>query len=38
MPKGYKIREGYPAPILKELNEFIRWLIESTEGRLAPNG
>lgn len=38
MPEGYKVREGHPAPTLKELKEFIRWLIESMEGRLASNG
>lgn len=38
MPEGYKVGEGHPAPTLKELKEFIHWLIESTEGRLASNG
>ncbi|KAF5861576.1 hypothetical protein ETB97_012826 [Aspergillus alliaceus] len=38
MPKGYKFGEGYPAPTLKEPKEFIRWLTEFTEGRLAFNG
>ncbi|KAB8239136.1 uncharacterized protein BDW43DRAFT_296468 [Aspergillus alliaceus] len=38
MSKGYKFGEGYPAPTLKEPKEFIRWLIEFTEGRLAFNG
>lgn len=38
MPEGYKIGEGYPAPTLKELKEFTRWLIESTKGRLADDG
>ncbi|KAE8160411.1 hypothetical protein BDV40DRAFT_313930 [Aspergillus tamarii] len=38
MPEGYKIGEGYPAPILKEFKEFICWLIESTKGRVADDG
>ena len=37
MPEGYKIGEGHPALTLKELKEFICWLIESTESRLASN-
>jgi hypothetical protein len=38
MPEDYKIGEGYPAPTLKELKEFTRWLIESTKGRVADDG
>ena len=38
MPEGYTVGEGHPAPTLKELKEFIRWLVESTKGKLAPNG
>ncbi|KAE8380696.1 hypothetical protein BDV26DRAFT_302608 [Aspergillus bertholletiae] len=26
MPEGYTVEEGHPAPTLKELKEFIRWL------------
>lgn len=37
MPEDYKIGEGHPAPTLKKLKEFIHWLIESTEDRLASN-
>jgi hypothetical protein len=37
MPEGYKVGEGYPAPALEELKEFIRWLVDSTEGKLAPD-
>lgn len=38
MPEDYKVREGHPAPTPKELKEFIRGSIESTEGRPASNG
>ena len=37
MSEDYKIGEGHPAPTLKKLKEFIHWLIESTEDRLASN-
>ncbi|PWY88353.1 hypothetical protein BO70DRAFT_286929 [Aspergillus heteromorphus CBS 117.55] len=35
MPKGYKIGEGHPAPILQELKAFFCWLIESTKGKIS---
>jgi len=38
MPEGYKVGKGHPAPTLEELKEFFRWIIDSTEGRLASNG
>ena len=38
MPEGYKLGQGHPVPTLEELKEFFRWVIDSTEGRIAPNG
>ncbi|KAE8361714.1 hypothetical protein BDV27DRAFT_166718 [Aspergillus caelatus] len=38
MPEDHKVGDGHPAPTLEELKEFIRWHVESTNGRLAPNG
>lgn len=38
MPEDLKVGDGHPAPTLEELKEFIRWHVESTNGRLAPNG
>ncbi|RHZ54243.1 uncharacterized protein CDV56_106367 [Aspergillus thermomutatus] len=38
MPESYEVGEGHPAPTLEELKEFIRWLIDSTKGKLASNG
>ncbi|KAI9045863.1 uncharacterized protein KD926_007166 [Aspergillus affinis] len=38
MPDGYTIKEGHPAPSLEELKAFMRWLIESTKGKIASDG
>ena len=38
MPEGYKLGKGHPVPTLEELKEFFRWVIDSTKGRIAPNG
>ncbi|KAK6810460.1 hypothetical protein RU639_013781 [Aspergillus parasiticus] len=38
MPEDHKVGDGHPAPTLEEPKEFIRWRVESTNGRLAPNG
>ncbi|KAB8208175.1 hypothetical protein BDV34DRAFT_233690 [Aspergillus parasiticus] len=38
MYEGFRLEEGYPAPMLEELKQYMRWFIESTKGRLNPDG
>ncbi|KAI2844070.1 hypothetical protein CBS12448_9977 [Aspergillus niger] len=38
LPKGYKVGSEHRVPDLLELKEFIRWYIQSTKGKLDPNG
>ncbi|KAE8374256.1 hypothetical protein BDV26DRAFT_300336 [Aspergillus bertholletiae] len=38
MHEGFRLEEGYPAPTLEELKQYMRWFIESTKGRLDPDG
>lgn len=38
VPEGYEVGDGHPAPTIQELKQFFRWLIQGTQGRLAPDG
>ncbi|RHZ53912.1 uncharacterized protein CDV56_104401 [Aspergillus thermomutatus] len=38
MPKGYKVGKEHPVPTLEELKQLFRWYIDSTKGRLDPQG
>ncbi|KAB8226190.1 hypothetical protein BDV33DRAFT_229259 [Aspergillus novoparasiticus] len=38
MHEDFRLEEGYPAPTLEELKQYMRWFIESTKGRLNPDG
>ncbi|PYH42369.1 uncharacterized protein BP01DRAFT_376250 [Aspergillus saccharolyticus JOP 1030-1] len=38
LPEDYKVGVGHRVPGLEELKEFIRWHVDSTVGRLDPDG
>ncbi|GAQ02781.1 hypothetical protein ALT_0102 [Aspergillus lentulus] len=38
MHEGFRLEEGYPAPTLERLKQYMRWFIESTKDRLDPDG
>ncbi|KAH1486714.1 hypothetical protein KXX06_004054, partial [Aspergillus fumigatus] len=38
MPVGYKVGKEHPVPTLDELKELFRWYIDSTKGKLDPEG